>query len=139
MDAFRFALENSKNPVCYNGNLCTAAQVERFHAEFPQVESVMLGRGLIGDPGMFSPGGTKAEKLEGFYGELLEAYLVEFGGSRNAMFRLKENWRYLICRFEGSEKLGKQLRKTTDLSEYRALTQRIFRTLPLKQELTPDW
>ena len=54
------------------------------------------------------------------------------------MFRLKENWRYLLCRFEDSEKLGKRLRKTTDLNEYRAITAQIF-ALPLKQELQPDW
>ena len=54
------------------------------------------------------------------------------------MFRLKENWRYLLCRFDNAEKLGKQLRKTTDLSEYRRITAQIF-TLPLKPQLAPDW
>ena len=97
----------------------------------------MLGRGLIGDPGMVS-GGTDRNRLEQFCNELLEEYLVAFGGSRNAMFRLKENWRYLLCRFDGSEKLGKRLRKTTDLNEYRAITAQIF-ALPLKQALEPDW
>ena len=82
--------------------------------------------------------GTDVKKLEAFYNELLEEYLVAFGGSRNAMFRLKENWRYLLCRFEDSEKLGKRLRKTTDLNEYRAITAQIF-ALPLKPELQPDW
>ena len=63
---------------------------------------------------------------------------MAFGGSRNAMFRLKENWRYLLCRFQGSEEYAKKLRKTTDLTEYRHLTAQIF-ALPLKEELTPDW
>ena len=54
------------------------------------------------------------------------------------MFRLKENWRYLLCRFQSSEEYAKKLRKTTDLSEYRSITARIF-TLPMKEELTPDW
>ena len=54
------------------------------------------------------------------------------------MFRLKENWRYLLCRFEGAEKLGKRLRKTTDLTEYRSITAQIF-SLPLRKELEPDW
>ena len=63
---------------------------------------------------------------------LLESYIVAFGGSRNAMFRLKENWHMLITRFEGNEKLWKRLRKTTDLAEYRAITKEIFHTLPLK-------
>ena len=99
----------------------------------------MLGRGLIGDPGMLSPVGTTAHALEAFFDELLEAYTEVFGGSRNAMFRLKENWRYLLCRFDNAEKPGKRLRKTTDVLEYKAITHEIFRNCPLKPRLTPDW
>ena len=139
MDAFRYGVEHSKIPLCYNGNLCSLSQIRNFSEEFPQIDAVMLGRGLTGDPGMLTPGGTTAEALEGFFGELLEAYISQFGGPRNAMFRLKENWRYLIHRFEDSEKLGKRLRKTTDVQEYRAITAEIFHTLPLKKELEPDW
>lgn len=138
-DGFRYVLETSKNPVCYNGNLCSLSDLQVFSEACPRVEAVMLGRGLIGDPGMLSPGGTTPATLEGFYGELLEGYLEAFGGSRNAMFRLKENWRYLLCRFEGAEKLGKRLRKTTSLEEYRTITAQILHTLPLKQTLDPDW
>ena len=137
-DALEYALETSKNPICYNGNLCSLRQIQSFSQRYPPIQSVMLGRGLIGDPGMLTPGGTNAKTLEAFHNALLEEYLVCFGGSRNAMFRLKENWRYLLCRFEGSEKLGKRLRKTTDLAEYRSITAQLF-ALPLKSELTPDW
>ena len=136
---FRYALEHSKNPLCFNGNLCTLADIAAFREKYPAAEAVMIGRGLIGDPGMLIPGGTTAEALEGFFRELLEEYILLFGGSRNAMFRLKENWRYLLCRFEGSEKLGKRLKKTTDVDEYRAITAEIFHTLPLKNELRADW
>ena len=95
----------------------------------------MLGRGLIRDPGMLTPGGTSIQTLEAFYGELLEEYLSAFGGSRNAMFRLKEHWGLLIHRFENSEKLAKRLRKTTDLDEYRTITSEIFHTLSYKQTI----
>ena len=139
MDAFRYCLENSKVPVCFNGNLCSVSQIEAFHKEFPQVEAVMLGRGLAGDPGMLLPGGTTVEALEAFMEDLLCTYEQAFGGARNAMFRLKENWHLLLCRFEGAEKLGKQLRKTTDIQEFRAITKQILHTLPLAKELQPNW
>ena len=87
---------------------------------------------------MLTPGGTDAKTLEAFYQALLEEYLVAFGGSRNAMFRLKEHWRYLLCRFRGSEAYAKALRKTTDLTEYRSIAARIF-SLPLADTLEPDW
>lgn len=139
MDSFRYCLANSKAPVCYNGDLTSLSKIQFFQEQFPQVESVMLGRGLIGDPGMLVPGGTTVEALEPFMDELLEEYAVVFGSRRNAMFRLKENWGMLCHRFAGSEKLTKKLRKTTDYDEFRAITAQILHTLPLAEELQPDW
>lgn len=139
MDMFYYAAKHSRAPVCYNGNLCTKSQISSFSGEYPEIFAVMLGRGLVGDPGMLTPGGTTVDKLEGFLSELLEEYSSAFGGSRNAMFRLKENWRYLFCLFQPDAKLQKRLRKTTDLQEYKAITNEILHTLPLQTELNPDW
>ncbi|MGN0976941.1 MAG: tRNA dihydrouridine synthase [Faecousia sp.] len=133
MEMFAYAMEHSKNPVCYNGNLLSAAQISALRSQFPQLQSVMIGRGLIADPGMFS-GGTDIALLEAFMDELLETYESDFGGSRNAMFRLKEHWSYLHTRFEGCDKLWKRLRKTTDETEFKAITSEIFHTLPLIQQ-----
>ena len=132
MEMFAYCAENSKNPLCYNGDICSLEDISRIESQFPQVRSVMIGRGLIGDPGMLTPGGTTAEALEGMFDAMLDEYMVLFGGSRNAMFRLKEHWGMLINRFEDSEKLGKRLRKTTDLEEYKAITREVFHSLKLK-------
>ena len=131
MEAFRYAAANSKIPLCYNGDILSAADARRIQAEFPQLSGIMVGRGLIADPGMLT-GGTDRKALQAFCDALLENYLEAFGGSRNAMFRLKENWGFLISRFEGSEKLWKRLRKTTDLGEYKTITAEIFAALPMK-------
>ncbi|MEE1327107.1 MAG: tRNA-dihydrouridine synthase family protein, partial [Oscillospiraceae bacterium] len=100
--------------------------------------AVMIGRALIADPGMLC-GGTTAKALEGFLGELTEEYIREFGSARNAMFRLKENWGFLRHHFENSDKLWKQLRKTTDIHEYNAITAQILHTLPLTDGLNVEW
>ncbi len=128
LEWFRYALENSKNPLCYNGDLRSLAQIGALCQEFPQISSVMLGRGLLADPGMLC-GGTDRATLEAFMNALLEQYLTAFGGSRNAMFRMKENWSFLQSAFPGQERLFKRLRKTTDLAEYQAITAEIFHTL----------
>ena len=138
MDAFRYAVENSRNPLCYNGNLTSLKQIEAFSREFPQIEAVMLGRGLIGDPGMLG-GGTDSATLDAFCDELFGEYTVVFGSARNAMFRLKDNWHLLACRFENAEKLTKRLRKTTDAGEFTAISHEIFRNCPMREELNPDW
>ena len=139
MELFRYAVEHSTNPLCYNGNLNSVADIASFSEQYPQIEAVMLGRGLIGDPGMLAPGGTDREKLAQFMGQLLEEYMEAFGGARNAMFRMKENWGFLRHRFVDNERLWKQLRKTTDVNEYRAITAEIFATLPLAEQLQADW
>lgn len=139
MEAFRYAVKHSRAPVCYNGNLCSTSQIEALFEAFPQVQAVMLGRGLIGDPGMLTPGGTEVAVLEQFHDALLEEYMAAFGGSRNAMFRMKEHWRHLICKFQNAEKMAKALRKTTDLAEFRSITKEIFHNLPVRAHLQPDW
>ena len=138
MEMFRYALNHSKNPICYNGNLRTLSEVRAFEAEFPQVEAVMIGRGLVGNPAMFHPE-ADAVTIRAFHDALLETYIETFGSARNAIFRLKENWHCMIFLFEDSEKLWKKLRKTTDIAEYRAITAEIFATLPLRSELQADW
>ena len=131
MEMFRYAAANSRNPLCYNGDITCREQALAIGEEFPNVQSVMIGRGLIADPGMLS-GSADVRALEQFMDALMEEYVVSFGGARNAMFRLKENWGFLHNRFEGCDKLWKRLRKTTDLEEYRSITKEIFHTLPLK-------
>ena len=133
MEMFRYAVQNSRNPLCYNGDITSMAQIDQLQQEFPSVESVMIGRGLVADPGLLC-GGTDVKALEKFMNALLEEYTVSFGGARNAMFRLKENWGLLHPRFEGVDKLWKKLRKPTDLEEYKAITAEIFPTLPLRDQ-----
>ena len=137
MEMFRYAAENSRNPLCFNGNLRNLSEVKAFEKEFPRIEAVMIGRGLISNPAMLEPGGE--QKLKDFHDALLETYIVEFGGARNAMFRMKENWRHMICMFDGHEKLWKKLRKTTDVAEYRSIVAEIYGSLPMHSELHADW
>lgn len=139
MDSFRYCMQESNAPVCYNGSLCTRQDITALMAEFPQLQTVMLGRGLVADPGLFTPGGTTAIAMEGFHNALLEEYIGAFGSSRNAMFRMKENWRFWLCKFADSEKLGKRLRKTTDVGEYKAIIREIFHNLPMLDNINPDW
>ncbi len=129
MEMFRYAYANSRNPLCFNGDVLTKADINRIRAEFPDLRGIMIGRGLIGSPALLSPEPVGQDRLEQFMYTLLEEYTAAFGGSRNAMFRLKENWGFLVTHFSGSEKLWKRLRKTTDISEFRAISREIFHTL----------
>ncbi len=138
LEVFQQSVENTQIPLCYNGNLNSLADIEAIHARFPTVDAVMIGRGLIADPGMLS-GGTDRDTLEAFLTELSDTYCVLFGSKRNAIYRLKDNWHYLIALFEGSDKHWKELRKSTDYDRFCAITHEIIHTLPMKKNWEPTW
>lgn len=138
MQMFSYAVEHSRIPLCYNGNLVSLSDIRAIAAKFPNISAVMLGRGLISDPGMLAPNGTTSDALAPFMEELLDTYTLAFGSGRNAMFRMKENWRYLLPHISGGEKLGKQLQKTTDLFQFRSISAQLL-ALPLRKDWSPNW
>ena len=128
---FDYALENSRNPLCFNGDIRTLSDVRALRERYPSLNAVMIGRGLIADPGMLC-GGTRLDTLEAFLNALMDTYEVEFSGCRNALFRMKEHWAYLHERFEGSDRLWKKMRKTTDAAEFRRLSGELLHTCPMR-------
>ena len=138
MGAFALAAENAPFPVCYNGNVNSLADAEQIAARFPTVESIMVGRGLVADPGMLS-GGTRRETLKAVLNELSDTYCEVFGSKRNAIYRMKDNWHYLISLFEGSDKLWKEMRKSTDYDRFMAIANEIITTLPMREHPQITW
>ena len=133
-EAFAKALPECRMPVCYNGDLTTVEQLRALEAEFPAVQSLMVGRGIIADPALFrqalgGPAATK-EELRGYLDDLYQDYTALFGSAGCAISRMKGHWFYLIHHFEGSERLEKQLRKLREPWEYETVVNQIF-TLPL--------
>ena len=133
-EAFAKALPECRMPVCYNGDLTTVEQLRVLEADFPTVQSLMVGRGIIADPALFrqalgGPAATK-EELRGYLDDLYHGYTALFGSAGCAISRMKGHWFYLIHRFDGSERLEKQLRKLREPWEYETVVNQIF-TLPL--------
>ena len=120
-DVFEYALEHSVNPVCYNGDLCTVEDYERFCERFPTVDRIMIGRGLIGNPGLvreIQTGETvRLEEVSGFMWALKEAY-QECMADNPVLFKMKEIWVYLAELYPQGEQLWKKMKKVRRLSDY---------------------
>ena len=136
-------LRESRNIVCCNGDVNGPADLAALKGEHPAVERVMLGRGLIADPGLAArlKGGPATERgvLKDFHDALYRGYAQDFGSDRNAMLRMKEVWCYLEGLFDGGERIWKKLRRTGDPREYEDLVERVFGELALRSQAVPCW
>ena len=137
LEAFAQALETYPGAVCYNGALVTAEGCARFQAQFPQVERVMLGQGLLANPALIrqAKGGEppEREELRAFHEEMYRSYLAAFGSQKNTVYHMKELWSYLGRLFEGADKPLKQIRKASDSLSYERGVDAMFR-LPLRSD-----
>lgn len=135
---FDYAMANSRAPVCYNGGITTVQQAAGAAERYGAAEALMIGRGMIADPALIRKlrGGAAAdrEELKDFFARLYEGYCERFGSKHNAMGRMKGIWYYTIHLFDDTERFGKRIAKARFPSDYEALTQSLFATLPLRRD-----
>lgn len=134
-------------PLCYNGDIFTPDDYKRFCAAFPEIDAVMLGRGILKNPelagvlretfiddekkcgdipafmtveGEFLPI-NDMQRFRKFHNELLDGYIkVMDGDARNAMFKMKEFWFYAGQSFPNAKKALKIIKKAQNLNEYKS-------------------
>lgn len=156
MEIFDYAVEHSKNPLVYNGDICTVEDYERFAGHYlknaenipdepksdkernnkesdkksANITAVMLGRGLISNPGLagqiVSGSCTDRSTLRNFFDELVLAYREEIPDEKNVVFKIKENLFYLVNLFEDKEEYWKKIRKSDNLMELAAIARRMI-------------
>jgi tRNA-dihydrouridine synthase len=101
--------------LCYNGDIFTAQEYHNFHEKYPDIDKVMLGRGLIGNPFLAEEikgisHGCDMTRFKEFHDELLFRYTTSDLGDKNTLFKMKELWHYMGRLFDEGEN-GKQLKK----------------------------
>ena len=128
-EAFRLAKERACGvKLCYNGDIFTPEELSRFRAEFPETECVMLGRGVIANPGLAEWMETGKNPLDekrfrDFHEDLLNGYREVMSGDRNTLFKMKELWTYMLTLFPDSEKEAKKIRKAGSMEAYLAAVE----------------
>ena len=139
MEQFQEAVRCSQNSLCYNGDLFTRSKCEKFFEEYPSIEKVMLGRGLLVNPALVQQvqKGTVLEKvtLKAFHDKLCEEYTEVMSGDKNVLFKMKELWFFMIHLFEGAEKAAKKIKKAEKRHVYEECIERLFSDYPLNQKL----
>ncbi|MBU3136189.1 tRNA-dihydrouridine synthase family protein [Clostridium gasigenes] len=131
LEVFKDGLSLSTNPVCYNGDIFTVDNHNKLIKAFPKVDTVMLGRGILANPGLMNEikNNTFIDKevLKDFHDEILYKYIELFNEDRNAIFRMKELWGYMSCIFSDNKKYAKKIKKSQTLSDYNEAVLSLFR------------
>lgn len=135
LEVFEEGFKKSQHPVCYNGDLFTVSDYNKLTQRYPKLERVMLGRGLIANPGLVEE--ITVEKaldintFKAFHDEVYANYQEVLYGERNVLFKMKEMWFYMSYMFEDVEKSAKKIKKSQRLMDYEAAVEELFATKSL--------
>lgn len=133
-DAYRQAF-SLPFPLCANGDIVSPQSLRTLQEEFPTLEHVMIGRGLLRRPWLVqqlsseNPADFPLSKqtVLDFHNEILEGYLGIMSGEQPVLYKMKDLWTHLACSFTNSDKYLKKIRKANHLSEYRLEVAKLFR------------
>ena len=131
LTVFADALKTSKNPVCYNGDIFTLKDFKDFNQRFPEVDTLMLGRGLLAYPGLIAAikenKQPDKEVFRQFHDRVYEDYRKVLAPDRNVLFKMKELWIYMSTVFTDYEKYLKKIKKSEQLDSYEETVEKLFR------------
>ena len=134
-DAFRYALDHTCLPLCYNGDLNSAQDCRDFASTFPDVSRVMVGRGMVANPALAREylGGPAltGEELKDFLDRLADSYQSLYSGDRPVLGKMKELWFYMGTLFDAPEKHLKAIRKARTMDAYTSAAAALFRDCSL--------
>lgn len=155
-DVFADAVKVSKIPLVFNGDIFRVPEFLKFAETFPQIDAIMLGRGIIRNPelaeqifalydqvdertetsviGSISeeakanavPDVFDKKRFRAFHDELIEEYSDYMYGEKPVLYKMKELWFYMMSMFPDNGKLDKKIKKTNRLDEYRTYIDELF-------------
>jgi len=129
-EMFELALRESKNPVCYNGDICSKTDYEALINRFPAVEAVMMGRGILRNPmlpeSLHGPVRPDKVRLRNFHDDIYEHYRKIMPGGHTVLFKMKEIWFHMIEMFEDGAKYEKKIKKAQKPIDYEQIINKLF-------------
>ncbi|MCI2050080.1 MAG: tRNA-dihydrouridine synthase family protein [Lachnospiraceae bacterium] len=130
LELFGNMFRESRNPVCYNGDVECPADVQKLTADFPALDAVMIGRGLIRRPSLVRElqGGPPAsrEELLRYYREVEAATAAVMPDENARMHRMKEFMEYFGPSLAGSDHRLAELLKAPSWSRYKGAMEAIL-------------
>ena len=137
MQVFEASLEALNHPICYNGDLFCVEDVSKLKERYPNLDRIMLGRGVLANPGLVKELQTgqrvTREELYQYHNALCKGYQIGQLANKDVLFKMKELWFYLGTMFEDADKALKKVRKATTLDSYLISVDQLFETCECKK------
>ncbi len=123
-DMFEAILSESKNPIIYNGELRTAADMKEIEKRYPGIAGMMTARGVLGRPSLLAEyeGGRewnseeRLDKMLQFHRLLLDHYTSTLCGESQIISKIKPFWEY--AEEEIGRKAWKAIKKAGNIAKY---------------------
>ncbi len=138
LEGFSRALQLSRHPVVYNGDIKDVQNFNLLGERFPAVNEWMIGRWAIADP--FLPALLKgiplppdpSASIMTFHDALYRGYQAVLDGPRHVLDKMKEVWTYLGQSFPDASDTLKHLAKSTTLQAYERSVHKLFAEHPYR-------
>ena len=121
LDSFDKAYKCFGKKSCYNGNIYTLDDFNKLTQKYPDLYSVMIGRGAIKNPAIFREikGGKRitTKELVSFSNELQKRYFRLLQSDTYTLHKLKEIWIYIMQNYPEEKKILKAVKKSSKLIE----------------------
>lgn len=135
MKAFDYAVNNSRNLLCYNGDIKSVEDYNKI-ARMYNINAMMIGRGLIANPNLINEirGGKSItkQKIREYHDRLYSDFEVIMKADKHLLFKMKEFWNYVSWNFKEEHKCAKLIRKCQNLYKYNLAVEEIFTKMEIK-------
>lgn len=123
LEMFEYAVRECRHELCYNGDIFLKSDCDKIEKMFPEIECVMLGRGLLRNPSLVENIIEDREEPDwktifAFHNRIYNDYKKILSGDKHILFKMKEIWLHMSCSSEDSEKFFKKIKKAKNLYEY---------------------
>lgn len=124
LEQFGHFLSQSKNPVIFNGDIKIPEDIYKIDNKFSNITGIMVGRGILGRPSLFSEylegkeweKEKRLEKMLEFHNLLFKHYSSVLCGDSQVISKIQPFWEY--SENEIGRKAWKAIKKATNISKY---------------------
>ena len=127
---------NTSIKVCYNGNINSTDDADYITNKFPNINSIMLGRGALSNPALIRQlkggEGISKEEFIAFHDDILNSYKAINFTDMLLMYKMKEMWNYWCDTVDCDIEILKKLRLADTVEQYYQIMDEIYNNWKIK-------